>query len=444
MLVHNDPPKNDRGPNAPGTLARETLALVLAGGRGSRLGNLTDGRAKPAVPFGGRYRIIDFALSNAINSGIRRIGVLTQYKAQSLIRHLQTGFGFLDRRMGEFVEILPAQQRLHASWYAGTADAVYQNLNFITEENARFVLVLAGDHIYKMDYGKLLADHVARDAEVTVACIEVPLDEARAYGVMHITPDFRVVGFEEKPRLPNAMPGRRDIALASMGIYVFDAAFLHRVLSHDAQKAHSSHDFGADVLPSLVRDHHRVFAHDFVESCAGARDLGRNGGPYWRDVGTIDAYWLAHMDLIRPKQAFEPFDPAWPIFSVAELAPPARFVTGEGGSVEVADSVIGTGCSVSGAMIKRSVLFADVAVGDGSRIEESVVLPGVRIGAGSILRRVVIDKRCKLPPGFIAGIDVAFDREHFHVTPEGITLITQSMVNRSAGGHRTQRRCEAA
>ncbi|MFM9888771.1 MAG: glucose-1-phosphate adenylyltransferase [Burkholderiales bacterium] len=439
MLFRDDSPNDDTGLDTPDALARQTLALVLAGGRGSRLGNLTDGRAKPAVPFGGQFRIIDFALSNAINSGIRRIGVLTQYKAQSLIRHLQTGFGFLDRRMGEFVEILPAQQRLHASWYAGTADAVFQNLNFIAYENPRFVLVLAGDHVYKMDYRKLLADHVAYDAEVTVACIDAPVDEARAYGVMHVAADMRVVAFEEKPVLPKSIPGRPDTALASMGIYVFNTAYLRRVLAHDAQKTSSSHDFGSDVLPALVRNDHRVFAHAFSKSCAGSRDRGRNGGPYWRDVGTIDAYWTANMELIQPHGMFEPFDPDWPIMSAPEHAPSARFITGDTGPVEITDSIIGAGGSVCSAKIRRSVVFANVEIDDGSRIDEAVILPEVKIGRGSILRRVVIDKRCTLPPGFVAGVDSAFDRERFHVTPGGITLITQSMINRRSNGHAVRR-----
>ena len=442
VRLQNGPPHADSELATPDALARKTLALVLAGGRGSRLGHLTDGRAKPAVPFGGAFRIIDFSLSNALNSGIRRIGVLTQYKAQSLIHHLQAGFGFLDQRLGEFVEILPAQQRLHASWYAGTADAVFQNLNFIAHENPRFVLILAGDHVYKMDYRKLLADHVANDAEVTVACIDAPLDEARAYGVMHVTPDRRVVGFEEKPRLPRPIPGRPDTALASMGIYVFNAEVLRRVLTLDAHKTSSSHDFGSDVLPSLVKNSHRVFAHTFSNSCAGSRDRGRNGGPYWRDVGTIDAYWNAHMELVDPAGMFDPLDPEWPILSVTEHGPSTRFVAGDGGPVEITDSIVGAGGSLCGARIRRSVIFSNVVVDGGSRIEDSTVLPDVQIGRGSTLRRVIIDKRCTLPPGFVAGVDTAFDRERFYVTPGGITLITQAMIER--GSSRNEARREAA
>ena len=441
MLYSNDSPQDANGRDTPDALARKTLALVLAGGRGSRLGSLTDERAKPAVPFGGAFRIIDFALSNALNSGIRRIGVLTQYKAQSLIHHLQTGFGFLDRRLGEFVEVLPAQQRLHTSWYAGTADAVFQNLNFIAAASPRYVVILAGDHVYKMDYRKLLARHVACDAEVTVACIDVPMDEARAYGVMHVTPDRRVVGFEEKPLVPRTIPGRPDTALASMGIYVFNTAYLRRVLTLDAQKTASSHDFGADILPSLVRNSRRVFAHAFSESCAGSRDRGRHGGPYWRDVGTIDSYWAANMELLHPNVMFDPCDASWPILSVAEHRPSNRFVTGDGGPVEITDSIVGAGGSIAGARIRRSVVFSDVEIEDGSRIDEAVILPHVQIGRACTLRRVVIDKRCVLPPGFVAGVDTAFDRARFQVTPDGITLITRSMLDHA--GHRAAQR-EAA
>ncbi len=439
IRLHDEPSCEGVGADCSDIFARQTLALILAGGRGSRLGPLTDGRAKPAVPFGGAFRIIDFALSNALNSGIRRIGVLTQYKAQSLIRHLQAGFGFLDRRLGDFVEVLPAQQRLHPLWYAGTADAVFQNLNFIAHENPRFVLILAGDHVYKMDYRRLLAHHVACDAELTVACIDAPLDEARAYGVMHVTPDLRVVGFDEKPLYPQPIPGRPDTALASMGIYVFNAAFLRQVLALDAQRTTSSHDFGSDILPSLVRNNHRVFAHAFSNSCAGSRDRGRNGGPYWRDVGTIDAYWAANMELLHPDGMFDPCDPGWPILSVAGHGPSARFAAGSAGPVEVSDSLIGAGSSICGARIRRSVVFSDVVIGDGSRIDEAVILPEVHIGRGSTLRRVVIDKRCKLPPEFVAGVDPAFDRERFHTTPGGITLITQSMIDRGTGHHEAHR-----
>jgi glucose-1-phosphate adenylyltransferase len=438
MRLTNDSPKGANGQDTPDALARETLALVLAGGRGSRLGHLTDGRAKPAVPFGGAFRIIDFALSNAINSGIRRIGVLTQYKAQSLIRHVQTGFGSFDRRMGEFVEVLPAQQRLHASWYAGTADAVFQNLNFIAHQSPRHVLILAGDHVYKMDYRKLLAQHVARDAEVTIACIDVPLEEARAYGVMHVTADRRVVGFEEKPRLPQPIPGRPDTALASMGIYVFNTAFLRRVLTLDAHRSSSGHDFGSDVLPALVKNSHRVYAHAFSESCAGTRDRGPHGGPYWRDVGTIDAYWRANMELIRGEGRFDPCDPAWPILSVPQDGPATRYVMGDSGPVEITDSIIGAGSAVCSARIRRSVISSNVRIDDGSRIEDAVILPDVQIGRGSILQRVVVDTRCVLPPGFVAGVDPAFDRERFHVTSAGVPLITQAMINRESSRHTAQ------
>lgn len=415
-------------------LSQRAFAFVLAGGRGTRLQQLTAWRAKPAVPFAGKLKVIDFALSNCVNSGIRRIAVLTQYKAQSLIRHIERGWGFLAASLGEYVDVVPAQQRVDESWYRGTADAVYQNLNMLREAGAEQVLILAGDHVYKMDYAIMLADHVAKGADVTVACVEVPLAEAVNFGVMVLGNDERVVAFEEKPARPHALPGAPDRALASMGIYVFDAAFLCAELERDAANELSSHDFGRDMIPHLVAGH-RVMAHRFADSCVnmvGAR-------PYWRDVGTVDAYWEANIDLVKVVPELNLYDDQWPILSLQPQLPPAKFVFDDDSRRGTAlDSLVSSGCIVSGATVRRSILFSKVRVGDQSLIEDSVVLPDVVIGKNVVLRRTVIDKRCVLPDGFTAGVNPADDKAHFHVTVRGITLITPAMLDqfsraRSAG-----------
>ncbi|MCX7960078.1 MAG: glucose-1-phosphate adenylyltransferase [Burkholderiales bacterium] len=406
-------------------LVRQTMAIVLAGGRGSRLGALTDWRAKPAVPFGGKFRIIDFTLSNCVNSGIRRIGVATQYKAQSLIRHLQRGWSFLDGRFGEFIELLPAQQRAAARWYLGTADAVYQNLDVLRQHAPRYVLVLAGDHVYKMDYSLMLAEHVARRAELTVACVEVPLEHARSLGVMTVDEVGRITAFHEKPADPTPMPGRRDVALASMGVYAFDAEFLYAQLARDAADADSTHDFGRDLIPWAVAHGHRAYAHRFADSCVNMVE----GRPYWRDVGTIDGYWEANMDLVQVTPALNLYDADWPIWTYQEQLPPAKFVFDDADRRGCAiDSMVSGGDIVSGATIRRSLLFSRVRVHSYALVEDSVILPNVEIGRHCVVRRAILDKHCRLPPGTRIGVDREEDRKRFHVTERGIALVTPEML----------------
>ncbi len=422
------PDREDRTlPNTP-ALTRSTLAMILAGGRGARLGELTDWRCKPAVPFGGKFRIIDFALSNCVNSGVRRIGILTQYKAQSLIRHVQNGWGFLDGRLGEFVELMPAQQRVWSEWYRGTADAVFQNLDILRRQAPRLVLVLAGDHVYKMDYAKMLADHVRRGADMTVPCVEVPLDQASAFGVMRVDDEQRVRGFDEKPSRPVPMPGRPDVALASMGIYVFNAPLLYEVLGRDADDSHSSHDFGKDIIPHLLARGYGVYAHPYAESCVNVSA----GGPYWRDVGTIDAYWEANMELVKITPDLNLYDQEWPIWTFQVQLPPAKFVFDDDDRRGTAvDSMVSGGCLISGSLVRRSLLFSNVHVHSYCTIEDSVVLPNVDIGRHTVLKRVVIDKHCKLPPGTQIGIDRAEDRRRFHVTDRGVVLVTPEMLGQT-------------
>jgi glucose-1-phosphate adenylyltransferase len=407
------------------TLAGQTLAIVLAGGRGSRLGPLTDWRAKPAVQFGGKFRIIDFTLSNCVNSGIRRIGIATQYKAQSLIRHVQRGWSFLDGRFNEFIELLPAQQRVTADWYKGTADAVFQNLDIVRRHDPRLVLVLAGDHVYKMDYGKMLEDHVARRADMTVACVEVKRSDATQLGVMQVDPDWRVVGFQEKPADPQPIPGRPDAALGSMGIYVFNAPFLYEQLIRDADDSRSSHDFGQNIIPYLVARGYRVHAHRFSESC---RQSGE-GGAYWRDVGTIDAYWEANMELTRITPALDMYDETWPIWTYQAQLPPAKFVFDDDGRRGCAiDSMVSGGCVISGSTVKRSLLFSSVRVHSFCEVTDAVILPNVEIGRHARLRRVVVDKGTTIPPGLEIGFDPVEDRKRFHVSANGIALVTPEML----------------
>jgi glucose-1-phosphate adenylyltransferase len=414
-----------RARQSPGPLTKSTLALILAGGRGSRLEELTEWRAKPSIPFGGKFRIIDFALSNCVNSGIRRVGICTQYKSQSLIRHVQRGWSFLDGRFDEFVELLPAQQRIEATWYRGTADAVYQNLDILRRHDPRYVLILAGDHVYKMDYGRMLEDHVDARAQMTIACIDVPLADARSLGVVAIDGERRIVAFLEKPAQPPPMPGRTDRALASMGIYVFDAAFLYEVLLRDADDPQSGHDFGQDVIPRLVAQAARLHAHDFATSCVNMSE----GMPYWRDVGTVDAYWDANIALTHVVPELNLYDQDWPVWTYQEQLPPAKFVFDDDGRRGTAlDSIVASGCIVSGSVVRRSLLFSNVRVHDGCTIEDSVILPNVDVGRGTVLRKAVVDKHCRLPPGFTAGVDAAADRERFRVTEHGVTLVVPEML----------------
>jgi len=407
-------------------LARQTVAVVLAGGRGSRLGPLTEGRAKPAVPFGGKFRIIDFALSNCINSGIRRIGVATQYHSHGLINHVQKGWSFLDGRFNEFIELLPAQQSHNSDWYKGTADAVYQNLEVLRRHAPRYVLVLAGDHIYKMDYACMLYEHVDRDADMTVGCVEVPLEEASGQlGVMEVDKGYRVMGFEEKPREPRTIPGKAGCALGSMGIYVFNAEFLYDELVDDALDAESGHDFGHDLIPRLLANESRVYAHRLQDSCAQFTD----GRPYWRDAGTVDAFWEANLELTRVSPALNLYDDAWPIWTFQEQLPPAKFVFDEEGRRGAAiDSMVSGGCIVSGSTIRNSLLFSRVRVHSYCTVNEAVLLPEVEVGRGAILSRVVVDQGTHIPPGLRAGVDPEEDRKRFHVTDKGVTLITPAML----------------
>jgi glucose-1-phosphate adenylyltransferase len=406
-------------------LVRDTYAIVLAGGRGSRLHELTAWRAKPALPFGGKHRIIDFALSSCVNSGIRRIGVATQYMAHSLIQHLQRGWNFLDSRMHEFLEILPAQQRKGEGWYHGTADALYQNLDLLRMEEPRFVLVLAGDHVYKMDYGIMLAEHVGTGADVTLASIDVPRDSATAFGVLRVDSDGLLSDFAEKPADPMPLPGDPDRALVSMGIYVFNAESLYRFLRDDAGSAGSTHDFARDLLPAMLAKGQRIRAHRFADSCVNMV----RGRPYWRDVGTIDAYWEANMDLARVQPELNMYDRTWPIRTLEEDLPPAKFVLGSPDARrQTRDALVSSGCVVSGAAVIRSLLFTNVAVERGSIIEDSMVLPDVQIGRNVRLRRAVVDKFCVLPDGFTAGEDREADERRFHVTSGGVVLITPEML----------------
>jgi glucose-1-phosphate adenylyltransferase len=406
-------------------LTKATLALVLAGGRGSRLMHLTEWRAKPAVPFGGTFRIIDFPLSNCINSGVRSIGVVTQYKAHSLIRHLQRGWSSLRGEFGEFVELLPASQRIEESWYRGTADAVYQNLDIIRSHKPEFVLVLAGDHIYKMDYGKMLVDHVSSKADVTVGAIEVPIGEAAGLGTMTVDEKDRVLDFAEKSPTPAPIPGAPEKTLASMGIYVFTASFLYQELARDLGESGSTHDFGRDLIPALV-PRSNVVAHRFAKSCVG----GVAGAPpYWRDVGTVDAYWEANIELTKITPALNLYDAAWPIWTYQEQVPPAKFVFDEGERRGTAlDSLVSGGCIVSGSRVQHSLLFNSVRVNSFSLIEDSVVLPNVSIGRHCRLRRVVVDKLCAIPEGLVVGEDAEADSRRFYRTESGITLITPEML----------------
>ena len=407
-----------------GLLARDTYALVLAGGRGSRLRELTEWRCKPAVPFGGKYRIIDFTLSNCVNSGVRRIGVATQYKSQSLIQHLQRGWSFLDGRIGEHVDILPAQQQVAESWYSGTADAVFQNLNVLRRDGCRYVLVLSGDHVYKMDYARLLEEHAARDADATVVCVEVPLADARNFGVLSVDESGRIVGFEEKPAAPRPMPGAPDRALVSMGVYVFNAPFLYEQVMRDADDPRSSHDFGKDVIPHIVR-RYRVHTHRFAESCV---DMPR-GEPYWRDVGTLDAYWEANMELAKVTPDLNLYDRDWPVWTYQEQLPPAKFVfDSDSRRGSAVDSIVSGGCIVSGASVRRSVLFSNVRVLDGALVEDCVVLPDVVVGPGVRVRRAIVDRHCRLDAGMEAGAVPEEDSKRFRVTEKGLTLVTPEML----------------
>jgi glucose-1-phosphate adenylyltransferase len=411
-----------------GPLARTAMAYVLAGGRGSRLMELTDRRAKPAVFFGCKSRIIDFALSNALNSGIRRIGVATQYKAHSLIRHLQRGWNFFRVERNESFDILPASQRVSESqWYAGTADAVYQNIDIIESYEPDHIIILAGDHIYKMDYEPMLQMHYERQADVTVGCIEVPRGEASAFGIMQIDATDRIVEFLEKPKDPPGMPDKPDTVLASMGIYVFATKFLIDELKRDAADANSSRDFGKDLIPHLVK-HGKALAHRFTQSCVRS---GFEAEAYWRDVGTLDAYWKANIDLTDVIPALDLYDMEWPIWTYGEITPPAKFVhDADGRRGQAVSSLVSGGCIVSGASLRHSLLFTGVRAHSFASIENTVVLPYVHIGRSARLRNVIIDRGVSIPEGLVVGEDPQLDAERFRRTDEGVCLITQPMLDK--------------
>ena len=401
-------------------LTRDTTALILAGGRGSRLKALTQWRAKPAVPFGGKFRIIDFPLSNCVNSGIRKVAIMTQYKSHSLIRHIQNGWGFLRAEFGEFVELIPAQQRTSDEWYSGTADAVYQNIDILRSYNSKYIIILAGDHIYKMDYGPMLAFHVENRADMTIGCIETPIEEARAFGVMSVDETNAIVDFQEKPERPQPIPGRDDVALCSMGIYVFDTEFLFEQLISDAERPGSSHDFGNDIIPGCIGSR-RLYAYAFRDPVTG--DQG-----YWRDVGTIDAYWAANMELIDITPELNMYDDVWPIWTYQEQLPPAKFVFDDDDRRGTAvDSMVSGGCIVSGATIRHSLLFSKVHVHSYARLEDCVVMPEVEIGEHCRLTRVVVDKGCYIPDGTVIGEDRAEDERRYSVSPGGIVVVTPEM-----------------
>jgi len=402
-------------------LTSGTLAVVMAGGRGERLKALTEHRCKPATPFGGKFRIIDFVLSNCVNSGIRQMYVLTQYKAHSLIQHVQHGWGYLRGEFGEFCEIVPAQQQIGAVWYRGTADSVHQNFDLIRAQRPKHVLVLAGDHIYKMDYGPMIAYHVEKSADITVGVVEVPRERAREFGVLTATEWNRVTRFTEKPQQPDPIPGREHLALASMGIYVFNTRLLERLLTEDAANAASVHDFGKSIIPPAI-DKLQVFAYPF-------QDVKTRAQSYWRDVGNVDAYYEANLELVHVQPDLNVYDAEWPIWTYQMQQPPAKFVLDEDGRRGMAvNSMVSGGCIISGASISQSLLFSDVRVDERSSVERSVVLPHAEIGRDCVVRRAVIDEGCTVPDGMKIGVDAAEDARRFYVTEQGVVLVTPDML----------------
>jgi glucose-1-phosphate adenylyltransferase len=406
--------------NVGSEITRRTLVIVLAGGAGSRLMGLTRWRAKPAVPFGGKYRIIDFALSNCVNSGLRRISVLTQYKSHSLIRHLQRAWGFMRAEIGEFVEIIPAQQRIAAEWYRGTADALYQNIDIIRRHAPDNIIVLGGDHIYTMDYSKMLYEHVISGADLTVGCIEVPRKDATEFGVMSIDEKFRITRFTEKPADPDPLPDKPDKSLASMGIYIFTTAYLYASLIADAENPDSAHDFGKNIVPASI-PRGAVYAFPFVK---------KDGTPaYWRDVGSVDSYYRANIELCDVEPELNLYSRAWPIWTYQTQHPPAKFIFDDDNARgQAIDSLVSGGCIISGARVKRSVIFFATEIERGSVVKDSVILPKVYIGQNCRITRAIIDKACVIPDGTVIGEDPEQDRQRFHVTEEGIVLVTPNML----------------
>jgi len=402
-------------------LTRSTLAVVMAGGRGQRLMALTDNRAKPAMPFGGKYRIIDFSLSNCVNSGIRQIFILTQYKAQSLIQHVQRGWGYLHGELGEFIDIVPAQQQLGELWYRGTADAVFQNLDIIDQQRPETVLILAGDHVYKMDYGPLIAFHKESGADITIGGVQVPLAQASEFGVMSLGADYRVVSFDEKPKDPQPMPGREGVALASMGIYVINPEFLRETLQRHAADPETRHDFGRNIIPAAVANR-RVFAYAF-------EDVETKAQRYWRDVGTVDGYYNANMELIHVSPELNLYDEEWPIWTYQEQVPGAKFILDEDRRRGLAiNSMISGGCIISGALVRESLFHTNVVVDEGSEVFRSVVLPRVEIGRSCFIQNAIIDEGCVIPHGTVIGRNREADKQHFYVTDNGVVLVTRAML----------------
>ena len=409
-------------------LSSQAMAFVLAGGRGSRLKELTDRRAKPAVYFGGKTRIIDFALSNAVNSGVRKMAIATQYKAHSLIRHMQRGWSFFRAERNEYLDILPASQRVDESkWYLGTADAVTQNIDIVDDYKVKYVIILAGDHIYKMDYEVMLQQHAETGADVTIGCLTVPKEEATAFGVMGVDTNGRITDFLEKPKNPPTIPGDDKHSLASMGIYIFDWAFLRELLIKDADDPNSSHDFGNDIIPEIVK-HGKAMAHRFAESCVTA---GLEDEPYWRDVGTIDAFWQANIDLTDFVPKLDIYDNSWPIWTYAELVPPAKFIHDEDGRRGMAVSSLVSGdCIVSGSEVRNSLLFTGCRTHSFSSLEYVVALPQVIVNRKAELKNCVIDRGVIIPEGLVIGQDPEEDGKWFRRSEGGIVLITQDMIDR--------------
>jgi glucose-1-phosphate adenylyltransferase len=401
-----------------------TLAVIMAGGRGERLRDLTANRCKPATPFGGKFRIIDFVLSNCVNSGIRQISILTQYKAQSLIQHVQHGWSYLRGEFGEFIEIVPAQQQLGPVWYRGTADAVHQNIERIAAHRPKHVLVLAGDHIYKMDYGPMIAYHVEKGADITVGVVEVSLTEARNFGVLTATEWNRVTRFSEKPQQPESIPNRPGLAMASMGIYVFNIGQLETMLAEDAAREDSQHDFGKNILPEAIAAGRQVFAYPF-------QDVQTRAQSYWRDVGTVDAFYDANIELVHVKPELNIYDQDWPIWTYQVQQPPAKFILDEEGRRGMAiNSMVSGGCIISGAVVRESLLFSNVRVEERSSIHRSMVLPNAVIGRGCVITRAIIDEECEIPDGTSIGVDQAADARRFYVSDSGIVLVTPHMLRR--------------
>jgi len=407
-----------------------TLAIIMAGGRGERLGDLTAHRCKPATPFGGKFRIVDFVLSNCVNSGIRQISILTQYKAQSLIQHVQHGWSYLRGEFGEFIEVVPAQQQLGPAWYRGTADAVHQNIELILGHRPKHVLVLAGDHIYKMDYGPMIAYHVEKGADVTVGVVEVPAGESRHYGVLTATEWNRVTKFAEKPATPDTLPGRPDTILASMGIYVFNTRLLETVLAADAANDASGHDFGKNILPEAIDANRQVFAYPF-------QDVKTRAQSYWRDVGTVDAYYDANLELVHVRPELNIYDEDWPIWTYQVQQPPAKFVLDEEGRRGSAiNSMVSGGCIISGAVVRESLLFSNVRVEERSNIFRSVILPNAEIGRDCVIRGAIVDEGGDIPDGTTIGVDREADVRRFHVTEKGVVLVTPDTLRALRGASR--------